>query len=88
MVDEESSFELVHSSFRESGVLATLGTGEGLVGGCPEGQIEDTLLAVVVETRKKLRLSVVLLADGTGDLLLHVFKTLTFLLYFVSHGGC
>ena len=36
-VDEESSIKLVHSSFRESGFLATLRTGEGRVGGCPEG---------------------------------------------------
>ena len=32
---------------------------------CLEGQLEDTLFAVVVETRENFRLSVVLLVNGT-----------------------
>jgi len=40
---------------------------EGLARLCSEGQLEDALLAVVVETKENLRLSTVLLADGTCD---------------------
>ncbi len=69
-VDKESCFEFLHTSLWKAGLLATLWTRERLVGGCPSGQFEDALFAVVVETREDLRLCVVFLTDSTSDLLL------------------
>jgi len=55
---------------------------EGVARLCPEGQLEDAdaLLAVLVETRENLKLSVVLLAYGTCDLTLQLLllQTLSF----------
>ena len=62
-VGKESCFEVVHTSFWEIGLTATFRAIEGLARLCPEGQLEDALLAVVVETRENLGLSVVLLAN-------------------------
>ena len=58
---------------------------EGLARLCPEGKLEDALLAVVVETREKLRLSVVLLADETCDLTLQLLQTLLFYWHRLCH---
>ncbi len=69
-VDKESCWEVVHTPLREGGVLTTLGAGEWLVSACPQGQSVDALFAVVVAAREDLGLCVMLVTDGTGDLLL------------------
>ncbi len=51
------------------------------------GQLEDALLAVVVETREELRLCVAFLADSAGDISLQVFQTLLLMSYTFCHGG-
>ncbi len=70
LVDKESCWEVVHTPLREGGVLTTLGAGEWLVSACPQCQSVDTLFAVVVAAREDLGLCVMLVTDGTGDLLL------------------
>ena len=71
-VDKESCWEVVHTPLREGGVLTTLGAGEWLVSAFPQGQSVDALFAVVVAAREDLGLCVVLVADGTRDLLLQL----------------
>ncbi len=61
---------MVRSPLREGGVLTTLGAGEWLVSAFPQGQSIDALLAVVVAAREDLGICVMLLTDGTRDLLL------------------
>ena len=51
---------VVKTSLRESGVLATLWTGEWLVSTLPEGELMEALLAVVMAVREHLGLSVVI----------------------------
>ena len=75
-VDEESRREVVHTPLREGGVFATLRAGEGLVYACLQSQAVDALLAVLVTAREHLGISVVVMADGTGDLFLQVLHTL------------
>ena len=84
-VGKESCFEVVHTFFWKSGLTATFRAMEGLARLCPEGQLEDTLLAVVVETRENLGLTVVLLADGTCDFTLQLLQTLLFYWHKVCH---
>ena len=79
-VDKESCLEVVHTALREGGVLATLWTGEGLVQACPQGQMVDTLLAVVMAARKHLGLLVVLVTDGTRDFIFQILQAKIFLL--------
>ena len=81
----KKAVEVVHTSLWESGLTATFRAMEGLARLCPEGQLEDALLAVVVETRENLRLSVVLLADGTDDLTLQLLQTLLFYWHRLCH---
>ena len=50
-IDKESCGEVVHTGLGESGVFATLWTGEGLVHACPQGEVVDALLAVVMTAR-------------------------------------
>ena len=69
-IDEESCLEVVHTPLREGGVSTTLGTRELLVEASSQGQPVDALLAIVMETRQDLGVSVVILTHGTSDLLL------------------
>ncbi len=69
-VYKESCWEVVHSPLREGGVLTTLGAGEWLVSAIPQGQSMDALFAVVVAAREDLGIDVMLVTDGTRDLLL------------------
>ena len=68
-IDKESCGEVVHTGLGESGVFATLWTGEGLVRARPQDEVMDALLAVVMTAREHLWLCVVLMTDGTRDLL-------------------
>ncbi len=70
-VDKESCWEVVHAPLREGGVLTTLRAGEWLVNAFPQGQSVDALFAVVVAAREDLGLCVMLMTDGTRDLLLY-----------------
>ena len=74
-IDEESSWEVVHAPLREGGVLTTLGAGEWLVNACPQGQSMDALFAVVVAAREDLGLCIMVMTDGTRDLLLQLLHT-------------
>ena len=65
--------------------MATFRAVEGLARLSLEGQLEDALLAVLVETRENLRLSVVFLADGTCDLTLQLLQTLLFYWHKLCH---
>ena len=69
----------------ESGVFATLWAGEGLVHACPQGEVVDALLAVVMTAREHLWLCVVLMTDGTGDLFLQIFDTFFHHVFVFSH---
>ena len=86
-VDEESCFEFFHTTFREGGLLATLWAREWLVGGYPEGQLEDALLAIVVKAREDLGVCVVLLAYSTSNLLFQLLQTLPLMYNTFSHDG-
>ncbi len=86
-VDKESCLQSTHTFNRESGLFATLRTREGLLRGCPVGQLENALLAVVVETREELRLCVAFLADSTGDISLQVIQALLVMSYIFCHSG-
>ena len=67
---EESCWEVVYAPLRQGGVLTALGAGEWLVSAFPQGQSVDALFAVVVAAREDLGLCVMLVTDGTRDLLL------------------
>ncbi len=71
-VDKESCFEMVHTPLREGSVLTTLGAGEWLVSAFPQGQLVDALFTEVVAAREDLGLIIMLMADGTRDLLLQL----------------
>ncbi len=71
-VDKESCWEVVHTPLREGGVLTTLGAGEWLASAFPQGQSVDALFAVVVAAREDLGLCVMLVTDGTRNLLLYL----------------
>ena len=80
-VHKESRRQLVQPPSREADVPATLRTGEGLAQATPQGQLVQTLLAVVVAARQHLGLLVVLVTDGASDLLFQDVLSDTF-----SHG--
>ena len=64
---------MVDTPLREGGVCTTLWAGEGLVNTCPQGKCVDALLAVIVEAREYLGISVVLMADSTGHFFFKFF---------------
>ena len=72
-VDKEGSFKFLYTSLWEGGLFATFCAGEGFVGGCSEGQSQDTLFTVVVKTSEDLRLCIVLLTDRASDFFLQLF---------------
>lgn len=45
----------------------------------------DTLLTVIVKAREKLRLSIVLMTDGTSDFFLQLFPLILFANYVCCH---
>jgi hypothetical protein len=77
--------EAVRPTLREGGVFATLWAGEGLVDACPQGKAVDALLAVVVTAREHLWLCVVLMTDGTRDLLLQLLHTFLNIVFALGH---
>ena len=74
-IHKESCWEVIETPLRESGVLATLWTGEWLAKALPEGELMEALLAVVMAAREHLGLSVVIVADATHDLFLQVLHS-------------
>ena len=88
-IDEESCREFVHTLFWEGGGFATFWTGEGLFNVLLWYQTVEALLAVVVKARKYLGISVVLVTDGTRDLLfqvLYTFHNHSFFPFFSHYG--
>ncbi len=55
--------------------MTTFGAGEWLVSACPQGQSMDALFAEVVAAREDLGLIIMLVTDGTRDLLLQLLHT-------------
>ncbi len=63
--------------------MTILRAGEWLVSACPQGQSVDALYAKIVAAREDLGLIIMLIANGTRDLLLqllHTFRILYHLL--------
>ena len=84
-IEKESCREVVHTGLGKSGVFATLWAGEGLVYACPQGEVVDALLAVVMTAREHLWLCVVLMTDGTDDLFLQILDNFFHHVFVFSH---
>jgi len=67
-VDEESFWKTVYITMRKDAILTTLWTGKWLVCACLQGEILDTLLAVIMATRENFWFNVLVMADSTNYL--------------------
>ena len=84
----KNAVKLIGVILRQNHSPSALGTRKGVVGPCSEGQLSDTLLAIVVEVREDLGVMEVFMTNGAGYLLLQLLQPFLHGIWSFCHRNC